>query len=271
MGPRGLWPLVSVIVVNYRRPDLAAATLDSLQRCTYPALEVVLVDDDADVDDGPLWESYCPGVKYVRSGTRLGRARATNVGIARSSADLVLALGPTTVVEPDFLEPMVMMLRGDSRVGIVSPHVVVDGERDRGEEVGLLSGACMLARRTLFDPDYVGGLAECYATDSEQRDFAGRARRFGFVAAHCSHALVSRQRSPCEEHERPREIYHAHLDRVALSRRLLDGWSFAAFAVRYLSVEAPLSAWRYARRGCWANARAVARALWWHATHATPA
>ena len=293
------WPRVSVVTVNFRQPEVTTDMLATLRACRYPNLEVVLVDNGSLSDESARWAYHYPGVVHVRSTENLGFAGGTNLGIAHATGGLILMLNNDTLVEPDFLEPMVMLLRGSPRVGMVSPKIVFADPSGtiqyagafigqptlgRGEKIGYLEldagqyddvrdtelphGACMLVRRELFDESHVGPLPEFYFMYFEEHDFAVQARRLGYGVMYCGHAKITHRQSLGLGAGNPRKTYYLHRNRVVFYRRLLSTASFLTFSAYYLLVGVPLGVVRFARQGRWDHVRAIGRALWWNATHA---
>jgi GT2 family glycosyltransferase len=81
-------PLVSVIVPTYNRPELLALTLDSIQRQTYPALEIVVVNDAGrDVADVIARFSRA---RLVNQPVNRGPAPARNRGLAEARGEFVI-------------------------------------------------------------------------------------------------------------------------------------------------------------------------------------
>ena len=293
------WPRVSVVTVNFRQAEVTADLLATLRACRYPNLEVVLVDNGSLVDESDRWTYHYPEVVHVRSTENLGFAGGTNLGIAHATGELILMLNNDTLVEPDFLEPMVLLLRGNPRVGMVSPKIVFadppgtiqyagafigQPTLGRGEKIGHLEpdagqyddvrdtelphGACMLVRRELFDERHVGPLPEFYFMYFEEHDFAVQARRLGYGVMYCGHAKITHRQSLGLGAGNPRKTYYLHRNRVVFYRRLLGTVSFLAFSAYYLLVGVPLGVVRFARQGRWDHVRAIGQALWWNVTRA---
>lgn len=102
-------PLVSVVVVSYRTPDLLVACLRSLLSTTADmSVEVVVVDNaSGDATVGMLRSEFAGcGIDLVESPENLGFARAVNLGASRSNGDWVLLLNPDTVVHPGAIQAL---------------------------------------------------------------------------------------------------------------------------------------------------------------------
>ncbi len=110
LGPAA--PLVSVCIAHWRRPELLEQLLESLDRQTYPRLEVIVVDDGSD-DEATLDRLEALGPLFAERGWRLetqtnaGPARARNRAAALASGDLLLFADDDDVLEPNAVEEMV--------------------------------------------------------------------------------------------------------------------------------------------------------------------
>jgi hypothetical protein len=65
-----------------------------------------------------------PHVTVIDAGSNLGFARATNVGIRRSSGELVLLLNPDTVVGPGAVARLVAALEDDPQAAAAGPRLI---------------------------------------------------------------------------------------------------------------------------------------------------
>lgn len=64
----GEWPLVSVIAVNYNQTGVTLEFLNSMKQCTYPELEVIIVDNGSPNDNPDLIKEKFPEVKLIKTG-----------------------------------------------------------------------------------------------------------------------------------------------------------------------------------------------------------
>jgi hypothetical protein len=112
-------PLVSVIVPTKNRPDTLREALASIAAQTYPAVEVVVVNDgDTPVD--AVLDSVASRVKFqlVDSVRGQGAAAARNSGLDRASGDLTAFLDDDDVYLPEHLAMAVRALN-DSGADLV--------------------------------------------------------------------------------------------------------------------------------------------------------
>lgn len=143
-------PLVSIILLNYKGSQDTIACLQSLEKITYPNYRIVVVDNDSPDDSmerlsdhlqliaPDKWNRFdstdeaihnpAEQTKFtlLQTGYNGGYGHGNNVGIKyalKNSADYVLVLNNDTVVDPNFLEPLMQMCEEDSSIGIASGQI----------------------------------------------------------------------------------------------------------------------------------------------------
>lgn len=115
-------PPVTVIIATRERPEELRRCLQSLLRCDYPGLDVVVVDNDppTDVTARMIELEFSGGpVRYVRENRR-GLAAAHNGGIAVSSGEILAFTDDDVVVDPDWLVQLVEGFTMSESVGAVT-------------------------------------------------------------------------------------------------------------------------------------------------------
>ncbi|MEV6602158.1 bifunctional polysaccharide deacetylase/glycosyltransferase family 2 protein [Actinoplanes sp. NPDC051346] len=115
---------VSVIVPAYNEAANIAATVLSLVRSDYPAVEVIVVDDGSTDGTADIVERLGLLGVYVLRQRNAGKPAALNHGIAYAQHDILVLVDGDTVFEPDAVGRLVQPLR-DSRVGAVSGNTKV--------------------------------------------------------------------------------------------------------------------------------------------------
>jgi len=210
-GPLSL----AVVVVSFNTREATLACLASLGRCG--DLETFVVDNaSADGTSGAIRSAF-PTVHLIENGTNLGFSAACNRGWLATRADNVLFLNSDARLEPDGPSRLVGRLSSDATVGIVGPRIVDEEgkiEVSTGDDLGVrselrqrrlvkgvaagrvgpiaratslhsrersvdwVSGACLLARRTVLEA--TSGFDEGFFLYEEDADLCLRARRVGW-------------------------------------------------------------------------------------------
>ena len=93
---------LSVIIVNFRTPDLILQCLGSFSPQTSGInIEVLVVDNASGDDSENIICSRFPQVRWMQMEYNAGFARANNKGIRESRGELILLLNPDTIVVGD--------------------------------------------------------------------------------------------------------------------------------------------------------------------------
>lgn len=102
---------ISVVIPVYGRLELLVKTLDSILAQTYPAREIVAIDDGSPIEiAGPLAERYGGRVRCVRQ-ANAGLNAARNRGVAEARFPWVAICDSDDLWHPEKLERQVALLR----------------------------------------------------------------------------------------------------------------------------------------------------------------
>lgn len=93
--------LYSVIIVNYKTPQLLLDCLQTIYAGDTTGLEVIVVDNDSKDNSEELILNAYPSVHWIQMGYNSGFARANNEGIRQSEGKVVLLLNSDTLNEGD--------------------------------------------------------------------------------------------------------------------------------------------------------------------------
>lgn len=211
-------PLVSVIVPSLNGAHLLTDCLASLERQTYPNVEVI-VADGASTDRTPsLLQTRFPRVRYLRLRRNLGFAGNVNAGLRAAHGEVLCLLNNDAEADPGWVAANVETLEKHPGIGAVASKVLyADGQtinsagdlfcrdgsaRQRGNGqpdtaewdavtpvFGATGGAAAYSRAMLDD---VGLLDERFFMYLEDADIAFRAQLRGWSclyqpAARASH------------------------------------------------------------------------------------
>src|SRR5688500_15867132 len=146
-------PAVTIITINYNQLELTCQLLDSLRKVTYPAVEVIVVDNHSTINPTAVISKKYPEVKLIVSNENLGFAGGNNLGIQASNGDYLLFLNNDTEVDPGFLEPLVALFESNEVAGAASSKILYHNS----------NGTIQYAGSTRIDP------------------FTGRSRRIGYM------------------------------------------------------------------------------------------
>ena len=123
-------PKVDIIILNYNGYKDTIECIKSLQDITYNNIDIIIIDNNS--TDNSEYEikkfiSKSNNIQYIQSGKNIGFSGGNNIGIKLSlekKSDYICLLNNDTVVEPDFLEPLIDIMEKDKSIGITSGKIM---------------------------------------------------------------------------------------------------------------------------------------------------
>jgi len=112
------YPLISVVIPTYNRSKLLSMTVESVLAQTYPAVEVIVVDDGSADDTAAVGRDYGQRVRFIRQ-DNAGVSAARNRGFLASNGEYVNFLDDDDTIVPEKIERQVAMLRHQPEAGLV--------------------------------------------------------------------------------------------------------------------------------------------------------
>jgi len=138
-------PLVSVIIVNYNGKHYLKQCLSSLSTQSYPAIEIIFVDNGSSDGSVEYVRKEFPSVRIIVSKKNLGFAKGNNIGIKEARGELIATLNNDTEVTPRWLEELVSAMDSDELVGMCASKMLFLDKPDMIQSTGLdisRSGVC---------------------------------------------------------------------------------------------------------------------------------
>lgn len=99
-------PLVSIVVLNYKRLSALEQTLQSAVAQQYPHKEIIVVDNHSEENVAAAVRKFGDNIQLIELGANLGSCGGRNVGIRAARGELVITL--------------------DNDVSFMSPHAVAE-------------------------------------------------------------------------------------------------------------------------------------------------
>jgi len=214
-------PLVSIIVLNWNRPEDTIEVLNDLRRQTYDNIEMVLVDNASDDGSAEKIEHSMNDVKVIRSSENLGVPGGRNLGIENASGEILFFIDNDAFLEEDGIKKIVERFNDEARVGIISCRIddYYSGELDHGSwvypkaqlkearrnfETYSFCGCGFAVRRAVFDS--AGLLPACFFFCREEDEFSIRAIKLGYRLLYCGDVVVRHKTSPEGRYEGPERL-----------------------------------------------------------------
>ena len=117
-------PRVCVMVLNYNGQKFLKGCFDSLLACTYPNLELMMVDNKSTENDVEFMSENYPQVKIVQTGKNAGYSRAYNIAFKHSDAKYFIMLNNDVKVDAHWIEPLVEAAEEDESVAALQPKIL---------------------------------------------------------------------------------------------------------------------------------------------------
>ncbi len=115
-------PLVSILIVTYNSEEYLEACLKSIFLNNYPNFEVLLVDNNSTDKSKTIINKYKRKYSqkvFVRfENKNLGYAKANNLAAKMAQGEYLFILNPDTIVEKDFLSPLVKETQKENIVAV---------------------------------------------------------------------------------------------------------------------------------------------------------
>ncbi|HSJ23513.1 MAG TPA: glycosyltransferase [Longimicrobiales bacterium] len=131
-------PVVSVVIDNYNYAALLPAAIESALDQTWPALEVIVVDDGSTDESRDIIAGYGGRIRPVLQENR-GQAAAFNAGVAAARGDVICFLDSDDVWYPGKVERVMAAFAAYPEIGWLRHRLLVVGPDDRPRGMSLPS------------------------------------------------------------------------------------------------------------------------------------
>lgn len=238
-------PRVLILILCYNGVADTLACLASLAQITYPAADLLVVDNASHDGTPAQVRAQFPHCTVIETGANLGFASGNNVGLRyaqQQQYDYTLLLNNDTEVAPDFLDRLVAVAESDPAIGIVGPTITyyeqptriwsaggtIDwrrgrtfmrgiGEHDRGQytaptPVDFVTGAALLCKRAVLDR--AGLLDDRFFMYYEETEWCVRAQRAGFRIMYVPDAKVLHKIPIADRIDKPYVAYYMTRNRL---------------------------------------------------------
>lgn len=261
------YPLISVITVNYNQSAVTCEMLETLQKVSYPRVEIIVVDNASPNDHPDRIKEQYPGIILIKSEMNLGFAGGNNLGILAAKGDYLFFLNNDTEVPAGVMEPMVGLLEKHPEIGAVSPKIKYfqdpgliqyagftpmspwtirnrgigynqpDGPAyDRPGPTNSVHGAAMMIPRRAIDR--AGLMPEVYFLYYEEHDWAEMIKRVGYQVWYQPESFILHKESVSTGKDSPMKTYYLTRNRLLFARRNFRGLPliFSFFFQTFVSI-----------------------------------
>lgn len=287
------FPLISIITVNYDHPDVTCELIESLNKITYPNIEIIVIDNCSPNVDPIIIKRKYPNVILIENPINYGFAAGNNYGLMRAKGKYVLLLNNDTVVKEDFIEPLIDKLESDPKIGAVSPKIrfyhtpytiqyagftpinyytmrnhaigykqVDKGQYDRDYETAYAHGAAMMAPIEIVKK--IGMMSYIFFLYYEEADWCARIKAAGYKIYYVHNSLVLHKESISTGKLSAMKIYYLNRNRLVFMRRNIHGKSFIIGIFYQVFISIPKNAFKFLIKGKFKLFYAYYRAIGWN-------
>lgn len=125
-------PRVLAVVLNWRQPDVTLACVQALARQTYPALDVLVIDNGSGDGSAESLTAALPGHTVLALPDNLGFAAGCNIGLRRALDDgypLALLINNDAFAAADMVARLVAA--ADPGIALLTPRIFYEAQPDR--------------------------------------------------------------------------------------------------------------------------------------------
>ena len=213
-------PRITILLLNWNGYADTFDCINSILKINYKNYEILLVDNGSDYKEYEKITSLNSKATLIRSEKNLGFSGGNNLGIElalNSGADYILLLNNDTVVEPNFLEPLLEVFKKETEVGIVAPQInyfnepqkiwssggniskirgsgfaysdkIEDNVDQENKSVTFVSGCCMLIKKEVFEK--IGFFDDNFFLYVEDADLCYRTTHSGYKIIVTHHSRI---------------------------------------------------------------------------------
>jgi len=285
-----IFPLVSIITVNYNHSETTLELIESLSKISYPNIEIIVVDNASPNDNPQIIKSKYPSVILIESVINYGFAGGNNLGIMRARGEYILLLNNDVIVTSDFLEPLVLKFINNPDYGAISPKIhyyhtlntiqyagftpidtktvrnitIGKGELDKGQydqdyETAYTHGAAMMVPMDVIK--HVGMMSYEFFLYYEEADWCNRIRNAGYKIAYVHNSKVFHKESVTTGKMGAIKVYYLTRNRLVYMRRNIYGRDFLISLLYQIFIAIGKNAIIYLLKGklniFWAYVRAI--------------
>lgn len=256
------YPKVCIIIVNYNGTSDTVHCIESLKKQHYPNVEIVVVDNCS--NEVSKLESYLEesNVRFLKLASNRGFAAGNNAGVRFANAhyndiDYFLMLNNDTVVDSDFITPLVNEIDFDEKIGACCSHInyfenpchtwyggghinwktgssvheTKAKEIGEPKDVDFLTGCAMLFPAKLINE--IGYLNEDYFLFYEDAEYSVKIKRAGYRLRYVPTSLVLHKVSSTAGLKSPLSNYYGTRNKMYFMSLYSSKLDFTIFLIYF--------------------------------------
>ena len=229
-------PTTTIIIVNWNQRELLIECIRSLERQTWPANRVTVIDNGSKDGSAEKISELFPNVHLIAFTENVGFAVANNIAISKCRSKYVVLINNDATAEPDWLKTLVDAMEAHPEVGMAASKMVYDSDpeiidragdsysimgagilRGRGASAdsfstqakifGACAGAAIYRKKML---DTIGLFDDDFFLINEDVDLSFRAQLAGYQCLYVPRAVVRHKASQTIGRDSDTSVYYGH-------------------------------------------------------------
>ncbi len=115
---------LSIIIVNYKTPDLLKLCIQSIQKNCNVNYEIVVVDSETEEETQMMMREEFPEIQFIPLKENKGYAVAVNTGIKASKGEYIQVMNADIIFLNDAATEMISYFEKNPKTGIMGPKLV---------------------------------------------------------------------------------------------------------------------------------------------------
>lgn len=142
---------LSIIITNYKNPELLKVCLDSVKKNIGTIVHEIIVADSATEEDTELMMDDCfPEITFIPSEENIGFGGTVNNGLKVAKGEYVLILNGDIIIKKDAIQALLEYIRNNPDIGIVAPQLLNFNETYQPSTFRFYAPLTIVYRRTFL-------------------------------------------------------------------------------------------------------------------------
>jgi GT2 family glycosyltransferase len=288
---------VSIITINFNQPEATCQLLVSIKEHYDNNVEIILVDNASDENFESEFKQIIPDILIIRSEVNLGFAGGNNLGISFAKGDYIFLLNNDTEIVKGCIETLIVELKNDDKIGLLSPLILYDDDRSViqyagytplnyltarnsqigqfeknigqfdgiTKETGFCHGAAVICRRVFLDK--AGLMDENYFLYYEELDWCEKFKRIGKTINFTGKTQIFHKESITVGKDSAIKTYFMTRNRMLFIRKNTSVLNTIIFTIYYALLACPKTIISLRNKGRKDLVKWVIKGLMWNFTH----
>jgi GT2 family glycosyltransferase len=131
---------VAVVILNWNGRHFLEKFLPSVTGSSYENLSIIVADNASTDDSVSFLENNYPEIKILLNASNEGFAKGYNTALKQVTADYFILLNSDVEVTKGWIEPIISLMEGDSKIAVCQPKILSFQNKNKFEYAGASGG-----------------------------------------------------------------------------------------------------------------------------------